>query len=89
MPLLLHLLFFACYLLAASAVAVLAPRFVDWMTVESSLIAGGSLFVASTLLHIVLTFADRERRLANEMAVMRRQTRELAEDLLATQHQTM
>lgn len=89
MPLLLHLLFFACYLLAASAVGVLSPRFIDWMTTESALIAGGALFVASILLHLMLTFADRERRLAAELSVMRKQTRELAQDLLATQHQTV
>ena len=89
MPLILHLLFFACYLLVASAVAVLSPRFVDWMTPETALFAGGGLFLLSVLLHIVVTQADRERRFAGELAMMRRQTRELAEDLLATQHQTL
>jgi cyclic-di-GMP phosphodiesterase TipF (flagellum assembly factor) len=89
MPLLLHLLFFACYLLAAGAVAVLAPRFVDWMTPQTALIAGGGLFLASVLLHIVLTQADRQRRVAAELMLMRQQTRQLAEDLLMTQHRTM
>jgi cyclic-di-GMP phosphodiesterase TipF (flagellum assembly factor) len=89
MPLLLHLLFFACYLLVASAVAVLTPRFVDWLVPQTALLAGGGLFVVSILLHLVLTQADRQRRIAAEMAQMRRQTHELAEDLLSTQHQTM
>lgn len=89
MPLLLHLLFFACYMLVASAVAVLSPQFVDWMTAQTALIAGGGLFLASVLLHIVVTQADRQRRLADELGLMRKQTHELAADLLATQHQTL
>ncbi len=89
MPLLLHLLFFACYLLAASAVAVLAPNFVVWMLPQTAFIAAGGLFLASVLLHIVVTQSDRQRRIAGELALMRDQTHTLAEGMLATQQKTM
>lgn len=89
MPLLLHLLFFACYVVVASAVAVLTPNFVAWVTPQTSVIAGGGLFVVSVMLHIILIQADRQRRIVAELATMRKQTHELAADLLATQRQTL
>jgi cyclic-di-GMP phosphodiesterase, flagellum assembly factor TipF len=89
MPLLLHLLFFACYLLVAGAVAVLSPRFIAWFDPQAALVGGGGLFLASILLHIIVTQSDRQRRIAGEMALMRRQTRDLAEDLMSVQRQTL
>jgi cyclic-di-GMP phosphodiesterase TipF (flagellum assembly factor) len=89
MPLILHAIIIASYFVLASAVALVAPAFVPVLTSGIAPFAAAMVFLTCAFLHLVFDQGERNRRLANELNMMRRQTREIAEDLLATQTQSL
>lgn len=89
MPILLHAIIAASYFLLATALALLLPQSVPWMTVETAPFAGGIVFLAGALLHVVFAQAERHRRTMSELSLVRRQAREIAGDLLDTQTQAL
>jgi cyclic-di-GMP phosphodiesterase TipF (flagellum assembly factor) len=89
MRLILHAILVASYFVLASAVVLVAPAFVPALTPDIAPLAAGVLFLACAFAHLMLAQAGRNRRLADELNVMRRQTREIAEDLLSTQTQAL
>lgn len=89
MSLILHIIIIASYFVFASAVALVAPRVVPALSTDVAPLAAGMLFLACAIAHLVYAQADRNRRLLQDLTVVRRQTREIAEDLLNTQTQAL
>ena len=89
MPILLHAIIAASYFLLATALALLLPQSVPWMTAEMAPMAGGLVFLAGALLHVVFAQSERNRRTLAELHLVRRQAREIAEDLLDTKTQAL
>lgn len=89
MSILLHAVIAASYVLLATALALLLPQSVPWISAEMAPFAGGLVFLAGALLHVVFAQAERHRRTREELNLVRRQAREIAEDLLETQTQAL
>lgn len=89
MRLILHAITLATYFVLASAVALVAPAFVPALTPEIAPLAAAIVFLGCAVAHLILTQASRNRRLTEELVTVRRQTREIAEDLLSTQTQAL
>lgn len=89
MSLILHIIIVASYFVLASALALVAPRVVPALSTDVAPLAAGLLFLACAFAHLIFVQADRNRRLTGALNVMRRQTREIAEDLLSTQTQAL
>jgi len=89
MSLILHIIIIASYFVLASAVALVAPRVVPGLSADVAPLAAGMVFLACAVAHLMFAQADRNRRLMQELTVVRRQTREIAEDLLNTQTQAL
>lgn len=89
MSLILHIIIVASYFVLASAMALVAPRAVPALSTDVAPLAAGLLFLACAFAHLIFVQADRNRRLTGALNVMRRQTREIAEDLLSTQTQAL
>ena len=85
----LHIIIIASYFVVASAVALVAPAFVPALSAQVAPLAAGLLFLACAVAHLVFAQLDRNRRLLQELTVVRRQTREIAEDMLNTQTQAL
>ncbi|MBO6781710.1 MAG: EAL domain-containing protein, partial [Alphaproteobacteria bacterium] len=89
MPLILHAIIAASYFVFASAIALLAPVYVSFVTQATAPFVGGIVFLACVFAQYVFAQSERNRRMAEEMNLVRRQTREIAEDLLNTQTQAL
>ena len=89
MSLILHIIIIASYFVFASAVALVAPRVVPSLSTDVAPLAAGMLFLACAIAHLVYAQANRNQRLLQDLTVVRRQTREIAEDLLNTQTQAL
>lgn len=89
MSLILHIVIIASYFVLATAVALVAPALVPSLTADLAPLAAGIVFVACALAHLVFAQSERNRRLVEELSLVRRQTREIAEDLLNTQTQAL
>lgn len=89
MSLILHIIIIASYFVFASAVALVAPRVVPSLSTDVAPLAAGVLFLGCAIAHLMFAQAERNKRLLQEMTVVRRQTREIAEDLLSTQTQAL
>ncbi len=89
MSLILHIIIIASYFVVASAVALVAPGIVPALSADVAPLAAGMLFLACALAHLMFAQSDRNRRLLQELTVVRRQTRAIAEDLLSTQTQAL
>ena len=89
MSLILHIIIIASYFVIASAVALVAPGIVPGMSTDVAPLVAGLVFLACAIVHLMYAQSDRNRRLLQELTVVRRQTREIAEDLLSTQTQAL
>lgn len=89
MPLILHTVIFASYFVLASAIALLVPVYVPGVSQAMAPFAGIFVFTVCGFSHYAFIQSERERRLKEEMTLVRRQTREIAQDLLDTQTQAL
>jgi len=89
MPLLLHAIIVASYFVLASAIALLVPVYIPGVSEAMSPFAGIFTFLMCGFAHYAFVQSERERRMNEELILMRRQTREIAEDLLNTQTQAL
>ena len=85
MAVFLHAIIIASYLLLATAVALVAPQLVGWLTPALAPLLGGIVFVLASVMHLVFTQSERQRRVAGEMAEVRARQHRLAEDLVVAQ----
>lgn len=89
MSLILHIIIIASYFVLATAVALVAPAIVPALSADMAPLAAGMVFLTCAIAHLMFAQSDRNRRLLQELTVVRRQTREIAEDLLSTQTQAL
>ncbi|MBS27638.1 MAG: hypothetical protein CL566_01750 [Alphaproteobacteria bacterium] len=89
MRLILHAIILAAYCVLASAVALVAPAFVQALTPEIAPLAVAIVFLGCAVVHLFFAQANRNRRLTEELITVRRQAQEIAEDLLSTQTETL
>ena len=89
MSLILHIVIIASYFVLATAVALVAPALVPSLTADLAPLAAVIVFVACAVAHLVFAQSERNRRLVGELSLVRRQTREIAEDLRNTQTQAL
>ncbi|MEP4379106.1 MAG: EAL domain-containing protein [Alphaproteobacteria bacterium] len=89
MSLILHIIIIASYFVLSSAVALVAPGIVPALSTDVAPLAAGMVFLGCAIAHVMFAQSERNRRLLRELTVVRRQTREIAEDLLSTQTQAL
>jgi hypothetical protein len=85
MSLILHIIIIASYFVVASAVALVAPRVVPALSADVAPLAAGMVFLVCAIAHLMYVQSNRNRRVMQDLTIVRRQTREIAEDLLSTQ----
>jgi len=89
MPLLAHAIIVASYFVLASAIALLAPAYIPGVSEAMSPFAWIVTFLMCGFAQCAFFQSDRERRMNEELILMRRRTREIADDLLNTQTQAL
>jgi cyclic-di-GMP phosphodiesterase TipF (flagellum assembly factor) len=89
MTILLHAIIVASYFVLATAFALLVPEYVPAVTTAIAPFLAGWVFLGSAFAHYAFSQSERARKTREEMNLMRRQTREIAEDLLNTQTQAL
>ena len=89
MSLILHIIIIASYFVVASAVALVAPRVVPALSADVAPLAAGMVFLVCAIAHLMYVQSNRNRRVMQDLTIVRRQTREIAEDLLSTQTQAL
>jgi cyclic-di-GMP phosphodiesterase TipF (flagellum assembly factor) len=89
MSLILNIIIIASYFVVASAVALVAPRVVPALSADVAPLAAGMVFLVCAIAHLMYVQSNRNRRVMQDLTIVRRQTREIAEDLLSTQTQAL
>ena len=89
MPLILPAIITASYSVLALALALLVPQYVPSVSPAVAPFLAGLVWLGCAFAHYAFTQSERDRRNREELNVMRRQTREIAEDLLNTQTQAL
>ena len=87
MPKILHAIIVASYFVLASAIALLVPQYVPAVTPAVAPFLAGLVFLGCAFAHYAFAQSESARAISEEMNLVRRQTREIAQDILSTQTQ--
>ncbi len=89
MPKILHAIIVASYFVLASAIALLVPQYVPAVTPAVAPFLAGLVFLGCAFAHYAFAQSESARAIREEMNLVRRQTREIAQDILSTQTQAL
>lgn len=89
MSILVHLIIAACYGLAALAVGLLLPQAVAQATPIDAAAAGALIALGGFAIHLITVSRLRRRAVDQQFGELRGQIRQLAQDLMDTQTQTL